>query len=58
MSCPVNKGHRVARLSRTAFRINSEERRHGEAPLRTYFIISLILFIGLTIYGLWHGLLF
>jgi len=26
--------------------------------LRTYFIISLILFIGLTIYGLWHGLLF
>jgi len=26
--------------------------------LRTYFIISLIVFIGLTIYGLWHGLLF
>jgi hypothetical protein len=27
------------------------------APLRTYFIISLIVFIALTIYGLWHGLL-
>jgi len=26
--------------------------------LRTYFIISLIVFIGLTIYGLWNGLLF
>jgi len=26
--------------------------------LRTYFIISLIVFIGLTIYGLYHGLLF
>jgi len=26
--------------------------------LRTYFIISLIVFIGLTIYGIWHGLLF
>jgi len=24
--------------------------------LRTYFIISLIFFIGLTIYGLWNGL--
>jgi len=26
--------------------------------LRIYFIISLIVFIGLTIYGIWHGLLF
>jgi len=26
--------------------------------VRTYFIISLIFFIALTIYGLWHGLLF
>jgi len=26
-------------------------------PLRTYFIISLIVFLGLTAYGLWHGLL-
>jgi hypothetical protein len=33
------------------------QRRHGEGSVRTYFIISLILFIGLTIYGLWHGLL-
>jgi hypothetical protein len=34
------------------------QRRHGEDGLRTYFIISLIVFIGLTIYGLYNGLLF
>jgi hypothetical protein len=33
------------------------QRRHGEDDVRTYFIISLIVFLGLTIYGLWHGLL-
>ena len=42
-------------------RVSAKLRLDGDTArpsLRTYFIISLILFIGLTAYGLWHGLLF
>jgi hypothetical protein len=34
----------------------SHRDRLARQTLRTYFIISLIFFIGLTIYGLWNGL--
>jgi hypothetical protein len=34
------------------------QRRHGEDSVRIYFIISVIVFIGLTVYGLYNGLLF